>query len=319
MWRSVRLVTKTVRFEAAFIVTASVIVATASLLCAAWLEGYGLASSCVGAWLAGTPDAACTATVEGWAGLSSDGAGRLLLASGLVPLAAGLAAGVVLVGRELESGTAELSWSLAHSRTRWLVRRLSVLGLLVVVLSSAVAVASNSLENAHTAGGLWISPFADADLFGLPVVARSVLAFGVGSAAGALIGRTLPAFLVGVVIILAAVTAMSVAQPAFARLPTTGIGGPGYIATYLADPDVEFRFVTRDARLLTKDEALALVPAGTEAADWLQSNMQLLPLGISGSKTFSWQLLTSGVYASLGVIGLTIGVVVGLRRRPLVV
>lgn len=319
MWRSVRLVTKTVRFEAAFIVIASVIVATASLLCAAWLEGYGLASGCIGAWLAGTPDAACTATVEGWAGLSSDGAGRLLLASGLLPLAAGLAAGVVLVGRELESGTAELSWSIARSRTRWLVGRLGVLGLLVLIFSSGVAVASNSLENAHTAGGLWISPFADADLFGLPVVARSVLAFGVGTAAGALIGRTLPAFLAGIVIVMAVVTATSVAQPAFARPPTTGIGGPGYVASYLADPDAEFRFVTRDAHLLTKDEALALVPVGSDAADWLQSNMQLLPLGISGSKTFSWQLLASGLYASLGIVCLTVGVLVALRRRPLVV
>lgn len=318
MWRSLRLVATTVRFEATFIVLISSSVAVANLLCAAWLESYGLSSDCVGAWLAGTPNAACSTTVEGWANLSGEGAGRLLLASGLVPLASGLAAGVVLVGRELESGTAELSWSLAASRWTWLRRRLGVLGLTTVLLSILLAGASTWLEKAHTAAGLWISPFADAELFGLPVIGRSVLALGVGTAAGALIGRTLPAFLVGAVVLLAAVSMTSAGQAAFARLPTTDIGGPGYVATYLADPDVEYRFVTRDAHLLTRDEALARVPAGANAPDWLQSNMQLLPLGISGSKTFGWQIVVSGLYAAIGIGGLAIGIATALRRRPLV-
>lgn len=305
------------RFEAGFVALGSILLGAACLLTAFTLDGFGLAGGCIGAWIAGQPDAACASTVEAWAALSADGAGRLLLASGLLPLASGLAAGVVLVGRELETGTAELSWSLARSRSRWLGQRLGVLALFVIGSSVLVAAASARMETAHTAGGLWISPFADADLFGLPVIARSVLALGIGAAGGALVGRTLPAFLVGLLVVAAVVTATSVAQPLFGRLPTTDIGGPGYVAAYLRDSDVEFRFITPDAQLLSKDEALGLVPPGADAADWLQSHMQLLPLGISAAKTFQWQLLTSGIYVAIGGLGLALAALATSVRRPL--
>jgi hypothetical protein len=315
--RGTLLVLKTVRFEAAFVVLASAGLAMACLVCAVALDEYGLAGGCIGAWLAGTPSATCTSTVEAWASLSSDAGGRLLLASGLVPVFVGLTAGVVLIGRELESGTAELSWSLSKSRVRWLRGRLAVLGSLVIACCALVAVASARLETAHTADGLWISPYADAELYGLPVVARGVLSFGIGALAGAAIGRTLPAFLVGMATVAVILSVTSAAQPAFARMPVADVGGAGYVAAYLADPDVEFRFLTRDGEMLTEGQALALAPSGADPASWLQSNLQLLPLGVSASKTFSWQLLVSSFYASVGFVVLATGSFIGLRRRPL--
>jgi hypothetical protein len=317
MWRSVGLIVKTLRFETSSIVIVSLGVTAASLICSWWLDSYGLASGCISAWIGGNFTGDCASTVQAWAGLSSEAAGRLLLASGVAPVAAGLAAGVALVGGELEGGTAELTWSFARSRWRWFSRRAGVLGLLVVVFSAAVAIASDRLEGSHTAGGLWISPFADADLFGLPVVARSLLAFGVGTATGAAIGRTLPAFLVGTGIVLAVLTATSVAQPAFARLPTPGIGGPGYVAAYLSDPDVDVRFITSDARMLTTQEAIALVPPGRPPGEWLQANLQLFPLGISAATTFRWQAVISLVYGATGGLALAVGALISLRRRPL--
>ncbi len=113
-----------------------------------------------------------------------------------VPLLMGAFLGVPIVARELEGRTAHLSWSLSRSRRRWLVQRAVPPLVVVAVASVAVGVAGDVLT--HSAP--WVEGsdpgFEDWYSRGPQVAVRAAAVFGIALAAGALIGRQLPALLV---------------------------------------------------------------------------------------------------------------------------
>jgi hypothetical protein len=114
-----------------------------------------------------------------------------------LPMLAGVFWGAPLVARELETGTHQLAWTQSISRRRWLATKLLMLG-----LAAAAAAAAFSLLL-----GWWLHPFAQLgfgggfarmdlnafDLQGAAPVAYSLFAFALGTTAGALTRRVLPA------------------------------------------------------------------------------------------------------------------------------
>ncbi len=118
----------------------------------------------------------------------------------LVPLLAGIVVGAPLVAREIEQGTAPLSWALAGSRRRWLLGKVLAGVLLLASLMLAVGLAANVLEGALNPG---LNPYASFSNYlgrGVMDVFWALAAFAGTFALGTLLGRTMPAVVLALVI-----------------------------------------------------------------------------------------------------------------------
>jgi hypothetical protein len=114
----------------------------------------------------------------------------------------GLLLGAPLVAREIENGTAPLSWALAGSRRRWLAPRMLTMVALIVPLMLVVGLASDFLVSATSRG---LNPWADFNSFtsrDVLLVFWGIAAFAGTVALGTLLGRTLPAILLAMVVCL---------------------------------------------------------------------------------------------------------------------
>jgi hypothetical protein len=118
----------------------------------------------------------------------------------LVPLLAGIVLGAPLVARELEQGTAPLSWSLSGSRRRWLLGKVLAGVVLLVPLMLAVGLAADVLESALDPGVNTHAVFQNYLGRGFVVVFWALAAFAGTLTLGTLFGRTLPALIVALVI-----------------------------------------------------------------------------------------------------------------------
>jgi hypothetical protein len=112
----------------------------------------------------------------------------------------GLIVGIPLVAREIENGTAHLAWTLGRSRTRWLLRRIAFGALVVVVLLAGLAVVTDLLGAAMQPNDDLSRSFQFEGNRGVIIVARGILALGVGVLVGAMLGRQLPALLLGLIV-----------------------------------------------------------------------------------------------------------------------
>lgn len=113
----------------------------------------------------------------------------LILLPGLI----GMFVGGPLVAREYESGTFRFAWTQGAGRTRWIVTKLTLLGL-------ALTAATQALDLLY---GWWRAPFTGLsgsglngvvfELSGLLPAARTLFVFALGACCGALVRRTVPA------------------------------------------------------------------------------------------------------------------------------
>ncbi|WP_327662275.1 MULTISPECIES: ABC transporter permease [unclassified Streptomyces] len=113
----------------------------------------------------------------------------------LVPVAASVFAGGLLIGRELSRGTAQLAWTQSVSPARWLAAKLCVPAI-SLVLGTTVLVLLRRLV-ASAAPGLsdnrWHVSTTTYDALGPTVVALSLLGLAIGAVVALLTRRTLPA------------------------------------------------------------------------------------------------------------------------------
>jgi len=115
--------------------------------------------------------------------------------------AVGLVLGVPLVAREVEHGTAQLAWTVGRSRIRWLIGRVAFATLVTVLLTALLAVTTEVLAAAMRPDITTSQSFEHYGNRGPLIVGRAMLGLGAGVVVGALVGRQLPALLVGVFVV----------------------------------------------------------------------------------------------------------------------
>ena len=147
------------------------------------------------------PDPTCEALL-GASFAADDEATLVLQAMAILPVAIGLLLGVPIVAREVELRTAGLAWSLSPSRRRWLLARVVPMVALLVAGLTISALTASWLADAREAAGQGRT-LDDLGSYGVVMLTRGLMAFGIGLLAGAVVGRSLPAFLLAVVVMVA--------------------------------------------------------------------------------------------------------------------
>jgi hypothetical protein len=145
----------------------------------------------------------------------------------LLPGLIGVFAGAPLVARELESGTFRFAWTQGRSRVQWIVTKLALLS----VVLTALALAFSALFT------WWYGPF-DAitgrmsssgayEISGIVFAARTLFAFTLGSLAGLLIRRTVPAMAATAAVWAAVVVPSMIYLRPLIQKPIVTLGHPG--------------------------------------------------------------------------------------------
>jgi hypothetical protein len=255
---------------------------------------------------------------------------NLLAAFYLVPVVIGAFLGAPLLARELEDGTWQLAWTQAVPRMRWLAAKLAALAGVTVALTGMFTAVLTWFRQPFDA---WEGRFQyDAfDLEGLVPVAYALFAFGLATAAGAILRRSLPAFGVAFGAFLA--TRMSVAllaRPAYATPLTTRepvpVGGSEGQAGHrpisgFADWVIEQGHADATGRRLSVTEYYDLEAAanraGTNLNQFLHArDIQQFKVYHPADRFWSFQLVEATLFVAVAAI--LIGVVVWRVRRRVV-
>ncbi len=144
------------------------------------------------------------------------GLGIILVA----PAVIGIFWGAPLIARELETGTYQLAWNQGITRTRWLVVKLALTGLAAMAVTEALSLMyawwADPIGKA-TGLGASTSVFSGGRFsslifatHGITPLGYAAFAFALGTAAGALIRRTVPAMAITLAIFAAAQIAMPI-------------------------------------------------------------------------------------------------------------
>ena len=136
----------------------------------------------------------------------------------VAPVLTGIFWGAPLIARELETGTYQLAWTQSITRTRWLVVKLALAGLAAMAVTEALsliytwwadpivkAIDLGGSTSLFSGGRFSLATFAT---HGITPLGYAAFAFTLGTAAGALIRRTVPAMAVTLAIFAAAQVVM---------------------------------------------------------------------------------------------------------------
>jgi hypothetical protein len=328
------------RFEVAFAALAAIAVALWALVTEFRLTALGVPARCIDDWLitgpAGRED--CAAAVREWGSILSSGEGIFngqgplpLAAMPLLPFLVGLLGGVPLVARELEARTAQTAWSLFPSRGVWLIRQLAPVALVLGVSVAFAAFAASPVAADRVAWG-WNASL-DLGLHGPLVLIRAFAAFGMGLFAGALVGRALPAFVLGGVLCLTLLTASGFARDAWrAGLPPVVIREAAAGGEVVLDPrsiTTGYEWRTPEGQQISFQQARRIATAGgvplpkeddpqdSAAAVWLDAHgYQFVTVGITDEMALGWGWYEAAMFGVLGLISFPTAFWLVQRRRP---
>ena len=322
MLASARVLLKPYRFEVGAAMIASLILGVGALIVTYRLLSIPMPPGCFDAWVdapGGTFSADCEHATFLWGSISANEAGPVFSAMLFLPFLAGLIAGVPIVSRELEMGTAQTAWFLWPSRVRWLGRKLiPVLALLGATIVFA-AVSTAVLESTQTSVNVLHST-----AMGPIVVARALAAFGLGVFAGSVFGRSLPAFLIAAV--LCTVLGWAAETSRFEWLSARAV--PISEHDYRTGYSFGYFWRTPQGELIPwiDDTIYSRVPPEameqTENPDsgpeyWLETHgYSLVPRGITQEIANSWVPIEVGAMSLFGLAAIGGTALVVNRRRP---
>jgi hypothetical protein len=232
----------------------------------------------------------------------------------IFPVVAGLLAGGPIVARELESGTARLAWSLGPSRTRWLAQRAIPIFLMLAAAALAIGVTSEALIHL-------LQPSIDLDRSfegfrsrGLLIAVQAVLVASIALTVGAILGRTVPTFVLTLVLAGGLGIAVDkVERTILTNEAVTADGGSfSYDSTNLF---LDSRLGFPDGSVLTWDEAMAIHPEIQNGWDE-SSGIHNVVLYIPGDRYHDVERREAVALLALGAAFAGLGTIVVVRRRP---
>lgn len=289
------------------------LLAAGFVLAAGWqvaeLAGYDVPLACLGDHPPDGP--ACEQAAVFLA--KTEASHGLLGVALFAPFIIGVLVGAPLAAAEIESGSAQLTWSLDRRSGRWFGRRLLVHGGFVIVLGAAVGLAANMVEAvAFPQWDPWAS-FHDFGSRGIPTVVRAMATLSLAALIGSVFGRLLPSIIVGGV--LAAALAIA--------LTTANAGWITPIAIPEAEVDSSYRVTGiaygRDGEAFTTEQVAAVSPFEYQSDaywEWLGDNYTVLSVVIPPGRYGEAVAVEAGalIGASVLAAGLTLAVI--RRRRP---
>jgi hypothetical protein len=300
------------RFEigiALFLLLALTGWATFSVLSAAALN---VPSTCFALLGTTSPDAwgACEGPLRAWANAHIGGSDLFRQAIEFIPFAASALVGVPIVAREIEGRTTSTAWSLEPSRTRWLLRQVRPILLVVGLAALALGAAAGAHEHDWDVWGGGRPDIVHIGHYGPGLVARMFGIFGLAVALGALLGRQLPAFLLSFALALGCVNLLATVRDTwFASHPAHVLDEPGWVTGWA--------WRTPDGALLSPVEAAAAAPPDANSESWLEEHGYVqVALGISSDTAMGWAPYEALAYISLGTISIAGAMWLVIRRRP---
>jgi hypothetical protein len=256
---------------------------------------------------------------------------QLLLVSWGAPFGMGLVLGVPLVAREVEHRTAGMAWTLSRSRAVWLAQRVAFLALVLIGLLAVVAVVSEILAPALMPNLTLDSDFTWYGRRGFLIVARGLLALGLGVLVGAVIGRLLPGMLVAAFASVLVFTVLSLGMDRW--LEADAVLRPamnGNAAAEVGERSLGWRIELKSGEVVTGDELFnrgQLLNYNEDLQGRLYDSPdgRLLPenfigwsreLLVPGSQYRPFVLRESAVAGGAGLLLLVSAAAVVGRRRP---
>lgn len=237
------------------------------------------------------------------------------MVAGFVPFIVGLVLGVPVVSRELEQRTAQIAWPMSGSRLRWLAWRFGPMVVIGLAMVALPAIAMDQMQRAYF-------PRSDIgfylyELRGVPMAIRTAFMLLAGVALGAIVGRLLPALLLGIAAGIALTVGLGLALPHW--VGSTELGD-AEVVEGIGDVRTDLQYRLADGRVVGAEEGEALVETAYENAGDQEPDSASLPhpifYGIAASRYSEVVLRETAalVLACAALVGLT--AVVVQRRRP---
>lgn len=245
-----------------------------------------------------------------------------------VPFGIGLVLGVPLVAREVDHGTAGMTWPLSRSRVRWLAWRIGFAALTLIGLLLVISVASELMARAIQPHDDLGTSFIWYGQRGPLLIMSGCLSLAIGLAVGAMTGRQLPALLAAIMVAAATFIGVSLGMDRWLEADAlaapfgdfTGLEGArqlGERVTLDNGEEVSFTELTRDY------ETIAIEDDGTIFTEFDEaSGTPIHPIGRMVTRFVPGELYPTIVLRESGVLGALAVLVGGLaflvvnRRRP---
>jgi ABC-type transport system involved in multi-copper enzyme maturation permease subunit len=319
-----RLLIKAHRFELIAITLACLALAGGELFLSHQLEAVEIPRQCLFSVGSGPQleapdpalDPACQVKRDAFYPLDQN-ASEILAFGAVMPVLAGMLLGVAVVGRELETGTASLAWTLSRSRRRWYLTRALLLGAIVAGVLFIPALTAEVLERARYPLLEPSSSLNDGGVRGPIFVERGLVAFAVGIVAGAILGRQLPALIVTIALSLVVLLGFETGVGSWER--SLAEWRPAAEDLSAADLSYDQQYQDRVTGALVDQQIVwANAPQVNGGPDdaWIGQHYILVSLVLPGNR---YGLIVMGETAALG--GLTFlllgaGLLIVDRRRP---
>ena len=332
MRTTIRLLLKTYRFEFIAITLACLAMAGAELYLTSRLDALALPKECqfdqnisVEQGFATQPeepvsDPTLVDSCQEKAIAFSDadqGSAVLMSFGAALPVLAGILIGVAVVGRELETGTASLAWTLSRSRRRWYLTRALLVGAILGGVLLLPSFTANILEHARQPLIDPGSSFNDGGIRGPVLVMLGLLTYAIGVVTGALVGRQLPAVIITLALALAAILAF---ENGVARWESTlAEWRPAASSSYSIDIVLEQDYRDRASGLIVDQgsvfNAAPQVDGGPDGA-WIDAHYDSVALVVPGSRYGDVVAVETGAIGAALLVLLGLGLFVVIHRRP---
>lgn len=311
--RIVRLTYRMHRFEVNAVVILAALLVVGAIVVSWAMSNLALPPECLSVLQTGELPNSCVAQYETFQRIGSL-ASPIALFITLFPVIGGLLIGGPVISREIERGTTSLAWSMSPSRLRWFLHRVVPMVLLLLAVSYIVGVAGDHLMRALTPSSDMSASFIGFRFRGVLLATQAFVLGATSIAVGALVGRAVPTFLLGLILGMLSIVAISQLHQR-AMLAEAVPQREGENSFYSNDDlYLDNKFELPDGRLATFEELMAFDPRAFEGEFGSQyPNVSLL---IRGERYREIEAREAAAEVAVGFVFLVGAAFIVTRRRP---